>query len=103
MAIERKEIFTFRYFEYGEAFHGSYQGMRYQVARNPLVRVFGKSEEEKADGTIEAVVWPEPFCYDKTPEEKKIRKEFSFSETGVDMAVEWLNEQYESGDFHAEH
>ncbi|MBD5460351.1 MAG: hypothetical protein HDR26_05335, partial [Lachnospiraceae bacterium] len=40
---------------------------------------------------LKATVWPEPFCFQVTPEEKKTGKEFPFSEEGVEEAVEWMN------------
>jgi len=64
-----------------EAYTGSMNGMRYRVA---------KEEEE-----FSAVVYPEPYCYEATPEEQKIRTCFPFTEEGRGQAVDWINEQYE--------
>ncbi len=96
MAIVRTDIFTFKYFDYGEAFHGSYRGMRYQVGRDPLMNVVFSSEEDKAGAKLRATVWPEPFAFEKTPEEKKKSEEFEYSEAGVAAAVDWLNSMWES-------
>lgn len=60
---------------------GSYNGMRFQLHK----------EEEM----IRATVWPEPFCYDKTPKEKKIVKDFPLTPEGKEEAVAWMNEQYD--------
>lgn len=60
---------------------GSYQGMRYLL----------KKQEEQ----IVAAIWPEPFCFEVTPEEQKEFAEFDFSMEGKKQAVTWLNEQYE--------
>lgn len=60
---------------------GSYQGMRYML----------KKQEEK----LVAVIWPEPFCFEVTPDEKKESVEFELSMDGKKQAVAWLNEQYE--------
>ena len=95
MSIIRTDIFTFRYFAYGEAFHGSYRGMRYMIGRDPLEMVVFKSKEEQENAVIRACVWPEPFSYDKTPEENKEYKEFEYSEAGVSSAIDWLNETWE--------
>jgi hypothetical protein len=35
-------------------------------------------------------VWPEPFSFEKTPEEEKVYKEFPDEEEGLDEAYEWL-------------
>ncbi len=95
MAINRDDIFHFEYFDYGERFHGSYRGMRYAIAREPLEKVVQKSPEEKAEGSIRLSVWPEPFAFDKTPPEQIIHEDFPYSEEGVRMAVDRLNELWE--------
>lgn len=64
----------------------SYRGMRYQV----------KQSEETEEKVLSAVVWPEPFCFEKTPEEKKTEKQFPFTEEGLDEAYEWICGQYET-------
>ena len=65
-----------------EPFLGGFKGMRYQLVK-------------KGDG-MEVTIWPEPYNYLHTPEEKKQRKEFALTIEGRDEAVKWLNEQYES-------
>lgn len=95
MAIERKDIFTFQYFDYGEAFHGSYQGMRFRIGREPLVRVFGKSDEVRLDGTIRVYLWAEPKSFDNTSSEDMEMQDFSYSEEGVIEAIKWMNERWE--------
>ena len=59
---------------------GSYRGMRY---------IFQKEEEQLA-----VTIYPGPFCFDKTPERKKCKKLFEFTEEGKSQAIDWLNEQY---------
>ena len=39
------------------------------------------------------MMWPEPYNYVTTPEEKKHRAEFSFDEDGVTDAVAWMNDR----------
>ena len=94
--IEETTFYHINYYLYGKAFKGSYQGMRFRLARNPLENVFFKPKEVQDAGTLMATVWPEPFSYENTDDEKKLTKEFSFSEEGKLAAVDWLNEQYES-------
>ena len=53
-----------------------------------------KKKEGGDDTKLEVIIWPEPYCFAKTEEEKKQRKEFEFSASGVEMAADWLNEQY---------
>lgn len=61
---------------------GSYQGMRY---------LFQKQEEE-----LVLTIWPEPYCFEKTPEEKKTVSKFEFTEEGKLQAIDWMNHQYET-------
>lgn len=61
-------------------FTGSYKGMRYRLSKS-------------GDG-MEVVIWPGPYNFVKTPEQKKQRKEFPLTVEGKEEAVKWLNEQY---------
>ena len=53
-----------------EAQTGSDSGMRYRLC---------KSKNEDGD-CIEAAVWPEPFCFVKTPEKQKTFRQFPLNE-----------------------
>lgn len=64
---------------------GSYQGMRYRLKKS--------AKEEEV--SLEAVIYPEPRCFEATPEEEKTFRNFSFDQNGFDEAVAWLNEEYE--------
>ena len=64
-----------------EPFTGGYNGMRYRLIKN-------------GDG-MEVTIWPEPYNYLRTPDEKKQSKQFPLTVEGRDEAVTWLNEQYE--------
>ena len=48
---------------------------------------------------IRAVIWPEPFNFEVTPEEKKHSRDFSFDVDGLWAAVDWLNEEHKAGHF----
>lgn len=63
-----------------EEYTGSMDGMRYML--------------KKAGDEIEVIIWPEPYNYAKTTEDKKIRKRFPFSEDGLREVVDYLNEQW---------
>lgn len=65
-----------------EEYTGSMDGMRYML--------------KKKDDNLEVIIWPEPYNYAKTPEEKKQRMKFEFSEEGLQKAVVYLNEQWTS-------
>ena len=62
-------------------FTGSFKGMRYRLSK-------------VGDG-MEVVIWPGPYNFIKTPDQKKQRKEFALTIEGKEEAVKWLNEQYE--------
>lgn len=50
------------------------------------------SGEEGEPDKIQAVIWPGPFIFSVTEDEKKTYQEFEFSEDGIKAAVAWLNE-----------
>ena len=69
-------------------FTGCHQGMRY--------RLEGITDAEGAAGgtggkKLLCTVWPEPFAFFKTPEEKRETAEFPFGEDGVAEAICWMN------------
>lgn len=66
-------------------FYGSYKGMRY---------VLRKKEDE-----LEVCIYPEPYAFDVTEEEKKTYYTFEFSDNGYEEAISLLNQQYESGEW----
>lgn len=61
-------------------FTGSYQGMRYLL--------------EKKGEALRAVIWPEPYSFAATEDEKKHSREFTFDSDGLLQAVGWLNEAH---------
>ena len=100
MAIGRESLFTLTHYEYGEAYFGSYRGMRYRVAREPFVDVHflqGEARQEAdASARLTATVWPEPFSYANTAPELMSRREFEFSEEGMESLAAWMNSEYEA-------
>lgn len=66
-----------------EPFSGCHHGMRY----------FFRSDESKE--TFSVFVYPEPWSFEKTPEEEKSVQSFPMSEEGMDSAIAWLFEMYE--------
>ena len=82
--IVRDDILSMEYLKKTE-YTGCHQGMRY--------RLEGVTVEEQKK--LKVTVWPEPFNFFKTPDEKKQSAVFSFAETGVVEAVAWMNERFE--------
>lgn len=93
--ITMDKTFQLSFYDYATPFYGSFRGMRYRLARTPLEKVYGKSQEVKEAGKLEAIVWPGPMAFDYTKEEDKIKKEFPYTKEGKEEAIQWLNEQYE--------
>ena len=67
-----------------EPFSGSHNGMRY----------FFRSDESKE--TFSVFIYPEPWSFESTPEEEKQSASFPMTDEGLDEAIAWLFEMYES-------
>lgn len=63
-----------------ERFCGSHREMRYMLCME--------------DGQIKANVYPEPYCWEVTPDDQKEAKLFEFSQDGIAQATDWLNRIY---------
>ena len=81
-------------------FTGSYQGMRYQLQKQEkTVEEAPEETPAKTEIVLLAVIWPEPFNFEVTPEEKKHSREFPFTTEGIREAVAWHNEEQEAGHY----
>ena len=74
--ITSDDILSLNFYNYGNPFTGSYQGMRYRIIKQKEA----KDEEGnilKEEGLL-AVIWPEPFAYEKTQDalKKDLRNRF---------------------------
>ncbi len=83
--IDRSDILSIEFLKKSE-YTGSYRGMRYRIE---------KTESEEEGKRLLATVWPEPYNYFNTAEEKKIRAYFSFDEDGIVKIVEWMSERWQ--------
>lgn len=81
--IRREDILSMEYLKKTE-FTGSHQGMRYRLE---------KATDAQDRTVLRCTVWPEPFNFVKTPDEKKTTAEFEFAEDGVVDAVAWMNDR----------
>ena len=84
--IERMDLFHLPFYK-KEAFTGSDRGLRFWIGKTELPK---KGEEDAKDIVLRTIVWPEPFALQATPEEQKIKKDFPFSEEGLDEAFAWI-------------
>ena len=48
----------------------------------------------KKDDKLEAYLYPLPFGFEATPDDKKMKAEFEFSDSGYEEAVSWMNEHF---------
>lgn len=94
--IENKDSYGISWYEHGQPYLGSHRGMRFRLSRNPMEDVALAPPDKKGEAEFEAIIWPEPFCFEATPEEQKTTEKFPFDEAGKEQMVAWLNEQYET-------
>ncbi|MCC2256319.1 hypothetical protein LKD70_18240 [Ruminococcus sp. CLA-AA-H200] len=69
-----------------EPFSGSHNGMRYLM----------KGDNGKESTTFTVYIYPEPWCFESTPEEDIQSASFPLSAEGMDLAIAWLFERYET-------
>lgn len=69
-----------------EPFSGSHQGMRYYLA----------GDDGKNSTSFTAYVYPEPWCFEETPDDQKESASFPLSDEGMDQAMAWLHERFEA-------
>lgn len=62
-----------------EPYTGSYNGSRYRVW--------------KEEDNIRVCIYPDKFCYEKTSEDDKIYKDFTFDKDGLEESMNYI-EQY---------
>ncbi len=96
MAISIKDLFSLTHYEYGEAYFGSYRGMRFRIAREPLENVHFTPADKRGEATLRVAVWPEPESYRAAPEESKTIRDFPVTEEGLQQAADYLNEYHDS-------
>ncbi len=93
--ISPEALYGYSHYLYGEAYFGSHRGMRFRLARDPLAKVALASREKQEEGAhFLLTLWPGPWSFDRTPEEKRTEFRFPFTEEGLREAVECLNAEY---------
>lgn len=91
--LERKDFYNMVHFEYGVADYGSYKGLRYRIAVEPFVKLFGMKPDQRPENLkLRAYAWSEPWNFETT--ESKESADFDYSEEGINEAIAWLNEQW---------
>ena len=82
--MKRSDLLTLEFYKY-EPFSGSDSGIRYRVEKY--------QESEDSDKQLKVTIWPEPFSFENTPDDKKTSRLFDFSEDGLVNCAEWINEE----------
>ena len=77
--LQRKDLASIPFLK-KSAYTGSYNGIRFKLQK--------KEQDEII--YLEVFVWPEPFCFDKTAEDKKHSTLFSFNNEGIEKARQWI-------------
>lgn len=95
--ISRGELLPFAHYEYGEAYYGSCGKMRYRIAREPLQNVHYTPVEKRGEASLRVVLWPGPYGYSATEDAQKTVVDFPFSEEGMQLAADWLEEAVRKG------
>ena len=92
--IVRDDILYIPYLDKTE-YTGSHQGMRYRMEKIETKTEVTEGEETKTvvNKTLVVTIWPEPYNYFQTPDEKKQVKEFSFDEDGIVDSIAWMNDR----------
>lgn len=94
--IENKDSYGLTWYEHAQPYFGSHRGMRFRIARDPMDDVALTPADKKGDAEFLVIIWPEPYCYEATPDEQKTIMRFPFTVEGKERMVAWLNEQYQS-------
>lgn len=81
MIFRRKDFFTINY----------YKAQPYTAGSNGT-RIRLTLEDREEDPHLQLALWPEPFSYDKTPDDQKTYHRFDYSEEGIQAVIAWLNE-----------
>ncbi len=53
-----------------------------------------KKTEEESEPLFLVTIFPGPYGFEATPEEKKQSKTFPFTEEGLSEVCDWLNQSY---------
>lgn len=92
--IKRPELLALEFYK-SRPFKGSDKGIRYMIQKD-TVPVESEDEGKETKTVLTAFIWPEPFCFEVTPDEEKGSKQFEFSEEGLCEAIDWLNENHDA-------
>ena len=79
------EVLNLNYYK-KTTYTGWMGGMRFLIRRET---------PEEGDAIFHVWVWPGPYIFDLTADERKFDAVFPFTEEGKQQAVDWINAQFE--------
>ena len=82
--IERNSLYHLEFYKH-TYFSGSMDGMRFRIERQ---------DAAEKDPVFLVTVFPGPYGFEATPEEKKETAVFPYSEEGLDAVCDYLNKRY---------
>ena len=92
--VNRVDLLAFEFYK-KKPFKGSDTGARYMVTKEEVVSGGAEDGTEEKKTVLACYMWPEPFCFEATADEVKIRGEFPFSEEGLGQAVDYINKYHD--------
>ncbi|MDD6194087.1 MAG: hypothetical protein PUB19_04200 [Lachnospiraceae bacterium] len=87
--IERKSLLALNFYK-SSPFTGSDGNLRYRIEKIQLPIEGSEDTETK----LQATVWPGPYAFAKTEDEKKTTFVAAFSEDGLQDITDWINSQH---------
>ena len=89
--VKASDLLNIRYYDYGQAFFGSYKGIRYRIAREPLINVSHTPNDKRGGEQLKLSLWKEPFSFEKTNQELIKENYFEYSNEGLSLIAEYLS------------
>ncbi len=96
--IERKRLLSMGYYNKAASFTGSDGNKHYRIEKymedhttetvNDAGETLTETEQIKK---LKATIWPGPFSFENTDDDKKQSKVEEFSEEGLQALVDWMN------------
>ncbi|MQN00803.1 MAG: hypothetical protein DUD27_05480 [Lachnospiraceae bacterium] len=84
--VQRKDLLHLSFYE-KSPYLGSDGPLRYRIEKSE------EGEDDAKKKVMKVTIWPGPFSFDKTPEEKMSSVNFEFKEEALDEIAKWISEK----------
>ncbi len=91
--LDRKDILNLSYYEYGEAFTGSLNKLRYKIVIFPQRNYKWNPKKEGEKICLRLFMWIGENSFDKTNEEDIEIKDYEYCEDGLQAIVNDINKK----------